>query len=281
MFGTPFYHGVTRKIIIAFGDLFGNITIERCNNAGIVEQTIPVPVSYGNREKWYVRLTEEPNFDKKVAITLPRIGFEMLGISYDPERKLNKLTTLRTCGVNSMGEVNKAFAPVPYNVDFNVYVYTKTQDDGLRIIEQIIPFFTPSYTLSVNTYPDLNIVQDIPFNLNSVNLSDSFDGPTETRREIIWTLSFTAKAEYMGPIKKNDPAEVILHTRVKIDPSGETGRQINTDVVGDPANDFTIIEDYFDIPLPIVNDPPVGFFQFEESGDYILDEDGGTLKQES
>jgi hypothetical protein len=85
----------------------------------------------------------------------------------------------------------------------------------------------------------------------------------------------------MGPIKKNDPAEVILHTRVKIDPSGETGRQINTDVVGDPANDFTIIEDYFDIPLPIVNDPPVGFFQFEESGDYILDEDGGTLKQES
>jgi hypothetical protein len=252
MFGTPFYHGITRKIIIGFGDLFSKITIERYNNSGVIEQTIPVPVSYGNREKWYARLTEEPNFDKKVAITLPRIGFELVGISYDPERKLNKLTKLKTCGATSTGGVAaSAFVPVPYNIDFNVYVHTKTQDDGLRIIEQILPFFTPSYTLSVNTYPELDIVQDVPFNLNSVNLNDSFDGPVETRREIIWTLSFTAKTEYMGPIKKNTSNEVILHTKVKIDAGGASGREVDVDVVGDPAGQYQIIEDHFDIPLPI------------------------------
>lgn len=252
MFGTPFYHGVTRKIIIAFGDLFSKITIERCNNAGVVEQVIPVPVSYGNREKWYVRLQEEPSFDKKVSITLPRIGFELTGIQYDPERKLNKMTTLRTCGTNSLGQVDaKAFMPVPYNLDFTVYVYTKTQDDGLRIIEQILPYFTPNYSVSVHTYPELNIIQDVPFNLNGVSLNDSFDGPVETRREIIWTLNFTAKAEFMGPIKKADPAGVILHTRVKIDAGGDSGREVDTDVVGNPAGPYQIIEDYFDIPLPI------------------------------
>lgn len=248
MFGATFYHGVTRKVIIAFGNLFGDITLERVNNSGVVEQRIKVPVSYGNREKWYARLQEEPNLEKRVAITAPRIGFELLGMEYDASRKINKLTQLRQCGTTSLGEVAKSYAPVPYNLDFNVYVYTKTQDDALRIIEQIVPYFSPQYVVTIQLFPDMQINQSIPFNLNSVSLNDSFDGPMEARREILYTLNFTAKADYLGPVTID--SDIILHTKAKVDAGGVSGRQVDTDVVGNPAGPYQIVEDYFDINTP-------------------------------
>ena len=254
MFGPAYYHGVTRKVIVAFGNLFSGITLDRVNKAGVIEQKIKVPVSYGNREKWYSRLQEEPNLENRVAVSLPRIGLEFLGMQYDPSRKINKLTQMRQCGITPEGEIAKAFAPVPYNLNFNVYIVTKTQDDALRIIEQIVPYFTPQYAVTIELFPDLKINQNIPFNLNDVSLSDPFDGPIENRREIIYTLNFTAKVEYLGPIDMSN--DVILTTRAKVDPTGEIGREVKTAVVGDPVGEYRIIDSYFDIPAPISWDPP-------------------------
>jgi hypothetical protein len=249
MFGSAYYHGVTRKVIIAFGNLFSNITLDRVNKTGIIEQKIKVPVSYGNREKWYSRLQEEPNLEKRVAVTLPRIGFEFLGMQYDAARKINRLTQLRQCGTTPAGDIAKAYAPVPYNLNFNVYVVTKTQDDALRIIEQIVPYFTPQYAVTIELFPALKINQNIPFNLNDVSYTDSFDGPMETRREIIYTLNFTAKAEYLGPIVMD--ANQILTTRVRMDPTGEIGREVSSDANLNQDGSYTIVDDYFDIPAPI------------------------------
>ncbi len=253
MITNPYYHGITRKLIVAVGNLLSGIKIERKNSSNIVEQIIDVPISYGNKEKWLQKLTEDPNLDKRVMITLPRIGFEMVGMEYDPSRKLNKITQFRSCQIGSNGNVPFSYAPVPYNINFMVYVMTKTQDDALQIVEQILPFFSPQYIITVNLIPDLGIVQDIPFNLNSVDINDTFEGPMETRREIVYTLSFTAKTEFMGPINKDD-AKVILHTKVRIDPeTGEIARQVDTDVVG-TIEDYQIVDDFFDILRPTIPD---------------------------
>ena len=255
MFNRTYYHGITRKLIVGMGNLFSGIKIERKNNEGVTEQVIDVPVSYGNREKWLQRLTEEPTFDKRVLITLPRIGFEMTGIEYDPTRKLNKVTQLRSCGgTGEIGSALTAAAPVPYNVHFAVYIMTKTQDDALQIVEQILPYFSPQYTITINLIPEMGIVQDIPITLNGVEISDTYEGSVENRREIVYTLGFTAKTEFMGPINPN--SSVILHTKVKIDPlSGGVAREVDTDVVG-TIEDYEIVDSFFDIVSPIVPNPP-------------------------
>lgn len=255
MFNRTYYHGITRKMIVGIGNLFSGIKIERRNNDNVVEQVIDVPVSYGNREKWLQRLTEEPTFDKRVLITLPRIGFEMTGIEYDPSRKLNKATQLRSCsGTGDIGSALTAAAPVPYNVHFAVYIMTKTQDDALQIVEQIIPYFSPQYIITLNLIPEMGIVQDVPIALNGIEISDSYEGAAENRREIVYTLGFTAKTEYLGPI--NTSNNVILHTKVKIDPlTGGIAREVDTDVVG-TIEDYQIVDSFFDIASPIVPSPP-------------------------
>jgi hypothetical protein len=249
MLSAPFYHGITRKVIVAFGQLFSNIKIQRFNNLNVVEQLIDVPVSYGNKEKWYQRLREEGDIDTRVAITLPRIGFEITNIQYDAARHINKLTQYRACNPTLAGNFLSAYAPVPYNLSFNLYVMTKTQDDMYQILEQIIPYFSPQYTLTINAVPELAIVQSIPINLDGVNISDSYEGAMDTRREVVATLTFTAKAQYLGPVN-NDTGTIILHTTINVDPSNsDTIRQVSANVTG-PLNNYTIIENMFDIPRP-------------------------------
>ncbi len=250
MLAQPFRHQTTRKIIVAFGQLFSNIKIQRFNKDDTLEQLIDVPVSYGNKEKWYQRLKEEADIDVRVAVTLPRIGFEIVNMQYDSTRKLNKLTQFKSCGPNANGKFLSVYSPVPYRLTFNLYIMTKTQDDMFQVVEQIIPYFGPQYALSINALPELGIVQDIPIVLNSVEFSDSYEGPMSERREIISTLTFTAHVEYLGPVNDNTN-QTILHTKVKIDPqAGDVAREVDTDVVGSIDN-YTIIEDFFDIPRPI------------------------------
>lgn len=250
MLTAPFRHQITRKIIVGFGQLFSNIKIQRFNNQNVLEQLIDVPVSYGNKEKWYQRLREEADIDTRVAVTLPRIGFEIVGMQYDPTRRLNKLSQYRLCGPNADGKFLSMYAPVPYRLTFNLYVMTKTQDDMFQIVEQIIPYFGPHYSLAVNALPEMHIVQDVPISLNGIDMTDSYEGPMEDRREIVATLSFTAHVEYLGPVN-DDTDTIILHTKVKIDPqTGDVAREVDTDVVGTFDN-HTIIEDFFDIPQPI------------------------------
>lgn len=250
MLAAPYYHGIVRKVIVAFGQLFSDIKIQRLNSAGVVEQLIDVPVSYGNKEKWYQRLREEVDTDQRVLISLPRIGFEIVGLQYDASRRLNKLTQYRACEPTLAGNYLSAYAPVPYTISINVYIMTKTQDDMFQIVEQILPYFGPQYTLSINAIPALSIVQDIPITMNGIDINDSYEGPMDNRREIVGTLSFSAKTEFLGPIK-DDTSGIITKVISKLDPmSGDIARQVEVEAIGDVTN-YTIVEDFFDIPRPI------------------------------
>lgn len=249
MLDSPFYHGTTKKIIVAFGQLFSNIKIERRNTTGIVEQLIDVPVSYGNREKWYQRLKEEADTDKRVLITLPRIGFELSGMGYDTTRKLNKFTQYRACTPTVNGNYLSAYVPVPYNLSFNVYIITKTQDDMFQIVEQILPYFAPQYNLSINAFPELEIVQEVPVNLDGVQLADSYEGPMEVRREIISTLTFTIKTEFLGK-PKDDSNTIIKKVITKIDADTDIAREVDVTATGE-ADNYTIDTDMFWIDRPL------------------------------
>lgn len=257
---SPFYHGTIRKCVVGFGKLFSDIRIERRNKSGVIEQTIEVPISLGSREKWLTRLEENPTLRKKVLYTIPRIGFEILGIQYDPSRKLNSLTQIcsKTGNNNLEMDLKRAYVPVPYNLEFALYVVTKTQEDAYQILEQILPFFRPQYNLQIELSEELGLIQTVPVTLNSVGFSDSYEGAFEQRREIIHTLTFTLKTEFLGPIQGADDIikNLILHTDVRIDPgSGETGRKLTSDVVPDTppfvVGNYEIVDDAFDISRPI------------------------------
>jgi hypothetical protein len=166
-----------------------------------------VPISYGNKEKVAgSRIKEDPNLDRRVLVSLPRIGFELTDFQYDgSRRKLNKMTQLRSDDPSAVGTVATMYTPVPWNLGFNVYILTKTADDALRIIEQILPFFTPGYTVTINAVPEMGITQEIPVVLAGVSYEDNAtDGPMEERREIKYTLNFTMKAELWGPMSDSE-----------------------------------------------------------------------------
>lgn len=190
MFDAPFYHGHIKNVIVTFGTLFSGIRFERKNNAGVVEQEILVPIAYSQKEKWVHSIEANPDGERGIYAALPRLGFEISGYNYDPSRKLNKLNTVH-CTTNDQRTL--VATPVPYNIDINLYFATKTQEDGLQILEQILPTFAPEFTVDIKVLPQLNISQSVPFILNSVSVQDDYEGDLETRRFVIHTLSFTAK----------------------------------------------------------------------------------------
>lgn len=215
MFGVPFYHGTIRNTIIAFGRLFSNIVFERMNN-GVVEQTIRVPIAYSQKEKWVQSIEQNPDGERGIYTTLPRLAFEITGYSYDSARKLPRMGQVSCISATSgysgvsgysgySGDLNndirkQVFTPVPWNIDLGLYFATKTQEDGLQILEQILPTFAPEYTIAIRSIPSLNIIQDVPFILNSVNVQDDYEGDLETRRFVIHSLSFTAKVNLFGRV---------------------------------------------------------------------------------
>ena len=203
MFGTHFYNEGLRKLTIAFGQLFNNIVLQNTSNTGAVTKRIRVPLAYAPKEKFIVRLEQQANLqdDRAVSITLPRLGFEITGLSYDATRKLNKMNkTIRVKESEEGKKHNFNFTPVPYNINFSLYSFTATAENGLQIVEQILPFFQPEYTVTMNVVPELNIKRDIPIILNSVNYEDTYNGEFTQRRAVIYTLSFTAKTYLYGPM---------------------------------------------------------------------------------
>jgi len=200
MLGQQFYHESIRKVIIAFGTTFNNIQLVRKDNDGNIKQSMKVPLAYGPRQKWLTRLNEDADLSKTVAITLPRIGFEIQNLSYDPARKLNRVQKIKKVkGVND-DRLDTQFMPVPYNLNIQLYVMAKESDDSLQIIEQILPYFQPDYTLTINDMADMGIKRDVPIVLNSVSYEDNYQGDFETRRALIYTLDFTAKFYLYGPV---------------------------------------------------------------------------------
>ena len=201
MFGNYFYNESMRRMTIGFGQIFNNIQIKRKNDAGKIIQTIRVPLAYGPKEKFLVRLDQQSSLDnREFAITLPRMGFEIAGISYDPTRKLTRIQKFKQVKSNKDGKVlDFNYTPVPYNISYNLFSFTASAEAGLQIIEQILPFFQPDFTVTINAIPTLNIKRDIPIILNSVNYEDTYSGDFTTRRAVIYTLNFTAKTYLFGP----------------------------------------------------------------------------------
>jgi hypothetical protein len=193
-----FYHGTTKKYVALFGSIFNKISIVRYTQDGTEEQRIIVPISYGPYQKFLSRLVQDPNLDRKVAITLPRMSFEITGINYDGTRKLNSVKKMRSPDSVSKDDSNFLFVPAPYNIDFSLSIMTKYAEDGTQILEQIIPFFKPELTSSVKIIDNIDAL-DIPLVLTGTNLEDLYEGDFQTRRSLLWTLNFTMKAWYFGP----------------------------------------------------------------------------------
>ena len=217
MLGTQFYNQAVRKTVVSFGTLFNNIELKKTVDGQVIE-TEKVPLAYGPKQKFLYRLQGNPTDGRKVAITLPRIYFEMTGIDYDASRKTPATQKYKTVINDNGNEVRTQYVPVPYNISFEVGILCKSQDDGLQILEQILPFFQPSFSMSLKFIPDMNEVSDVAVVLNSVDFDDDWEDDFSTRRSITYTMQFTAKSYIYGPYTK---ADVIRKSRI-IETIGDT-----------------------------------------------------------
>ena len=200
MLGQQFYHESIRKVIVSFGTMFNNINLVRKDNSGNISQSMKVPLAYGPREKFLVRLNEDADLTKQVAITLPRIGFEIQNLEYDSARKLNRVQRFKKVKGAQAKQLDAQYMPVPYNLSIELYVMAKQSDDALQIVEQILPYFQPDYTLTINDNVAMDSKRDVPIVLNSISYEDNYQGDFTTRRALIYTLSFTAKFYLYGPV---------------------------------------------------------------------------------
>ena len=194
MLGSTFYHQTIRKYVAVFGTLFNDINIERKNSSGVVVEKMKVPLAYGPKQKWLLAVQDTTADRKVVATRTPRMGFAMTGVTYDSARKLNTIGRNIAANTSSTStNMNTMYNPVPYNFEFSLFILVKNAEDGTQILEQVLPYFTPEFTVTVNTIPDMNIKADIPITLNSADVADEYEGDLSTRRTITWTLSFTLK----------------------------------------------------------------------------------------
>jgi|688.fasta_scaffold13995_7 hypothetical protein len=199
-----FYHATVRNSIIVFGKLFNSVFIKRDNSNGSPNQLVKVPITYGPKEKWLVRSQNDPDLDRPVEIVLPRMTFEITDFSYDPSRKVSSLNQL-IIEDDIDGEKRRTqYVPVPYNLGITMYIISKTQEDALQVVEQILPFFTPHYNLTVNLNTQMGYKFDVPTVLNNVTLQDDYDGLFEQRRVVLYTLTFTMKTQMFGPITESE-----------------------------------------------------------------------------
>lgn len=200
MFGHTYYHSIIRKYIIMFGTMFNDIDVQRFNTAGERIQTIRVPIAYGPKEKFLVRLAQDPNFDRDVAITLPRMSFEIASMNYNPTRKLPS-TNRNVYIYSDKDNLKYQYTPVPFDINISLSIYVKNADDGVQILEGILPFFTPEWTNTLNLIPELNLKMDVPVVFNDISTEDTYEGDFSTRRALIHTLNFTVKGYLFGPVR--------------------------------------------------------------------------------
>lgn len=247
-----FYHGSVKNIITIFGALFSDIYIKRSTGAGTEYQEIKVPLSYAPKQRALVRIAQQPNIDDRQAqITLPRLAFEIVAFNYDGSRKINTNSVSRTMdqGQPNTNYANQLNSPTPYDAKVNLYAYAKNQDDALQMVEQIFPFFNPDLNITINSIPDMNVVEDIPVILDSVSYEDDYEGDLETRRAIIWTLSFTVKMNFYGPITKNGVIKKVNINVNKIDSQESDKPLLKYDAKVDPfsatvTDPFAVIETF-------------------------------------
>ena len=212
MLGTYYYHEIIRKTIIGFGTLFNQIHIKHQGEDGSTTiSDMRVPLAYGPIQKFLARVRQQAELNKPVQISLPRMSFEMTSIQYDPTRKASLTQTFKAV---SGSNLKKVYLPVPYNIGFDLNIMVKLNDDGLQIIEQILPYFQPAFNISINLVDSIGEKRDIPIVLESINFQDDYEGDFSTRRALIYTLRFTAKTYLFGPIA--DSSEGLIK-KVQVD----------------------------------------------------------------
>ena len=204
MLGNYFYHKIIRKTVTTFGTLFNNIQLKTLDANGKDVMQQKVPLAYGPIQKFLARLNAAPDLDKKVTITVPRLSFEMTSISYDSTRKVPPIQRNRAVGDGQTTTTKTQYLPVPYNIGFELNVIAKSQDDALQILEQILPFFQPQFSMTVDLIPEMNEKRDIPIILESIDFTDDYEGDYSTRRYIYYTLRFSVKTYMYGPVAAND-----------------------------------------------------------------------------
>jgi hypothetical protein len=235
MLGTYYYHQIIRKTTIAFGTLFNQIYIRHLDANDDTYNEMRVPLAYGPIQKFLARIEQQSELNKPVAMTLPRLSFEMISIQYDPTRKSNITQTFKASDGNNL---KKVFLPVPYNIGFQLNLITKLQDDALQVVEQILPYFQPSFNLTVDLIDSIGEKRDIPVVLNDVNFTDDYEGDFSTRRVLIYTFNFTAKTYLFGPI--SDTTDGLIK-KVQVDYYNSTDRntakrEMRYSVVPDPID---------------------------------------------
>ena len=230
MFQVPFKHGIIKNAIIAFGTLFGSVKVLRHDQSGILKQTISVPITYGPKEKVLVRTRQDPELDNQIMVQLPRMAFEISNISYDPTRTGNKFQKI-ACHKPD-GTTLGAFMPVPYNLNISLYVLTKGTEDGLDIIEQILPTFMPDYVLRLSAVPGLNMKLDVPVVLNGVSVQDDYEGDFNQTRLVTHTLDFTMKVSLFGGLGN---ANLITRTDTAVNDLDTTNKIVAHTSTGDPV----------------------------------------------
>jgi len=197
-----FYHRIIRRLVVGFGSLFNNIKLYRYTKDGSIEiERITVPLSYATKEKFYARITQDPTLGKELAITLPRMSFELSSITYDPLRKTSAFNHNFAPGATN--DVLKSTPYAPYNFTFDLYLYVRNTEDGTQIIEQILPYFSPDYTLTADLSTLVDIKTDVPVILNSINYDQNAIGESDQVRTLVWNLNFTVKAWMYGPVSAN------------------------------------------------------------------------------
>lgn len=289
--GNHFYHRTIRKVVVAFGTIFNDIHLVRYTNDGLTaKETFRVPLSYGSKEKYLTRITQDPDLQKSVNIIVPRISFEMTGLSYDSSRK--QVSTLRNFSANNTTRLNAQYVPIPYNFDFSMSIYVRNTEDGTQILEQILPFFTPDFNVTVNFIPEMNQKYDLPIMLNSVNTTVDYEGDLMTTRLITWDLEFTTKGyiwptistpKYIRQANTNiylsqDPINYSTTTNNKISESTVVPNPIDAD----PDDQFGFTEEITNPQEPVFEPYIIltedGFELITEDSNYILTTVEGILQ---
>ena len=229
-----FYNEIFRKTIISFGTLFNDLTIKQ------TDSTVKVPLAYGPTQKFLARLEESPDLSKRTAMTLPRMSFEFVGLNYDPSRKVTTTQQITVKDPNDGTVTKKAFMPVPYNMQFELSIMTKLNDDALQIVEQILPYFQPSYNLTVQLVETMKEKRDIPIILENVTMDDQYEGNFTTRRVLLYTMRFSAKTYLFGPVT-TATKDIIKKASVRYLAGGSksTERDVTYSVTPRATKDYT------------------------------------------
>ena len=271
MLGNYFYHQIVRKTVIAFGTLFNDIHVRHDDGAGNVISDLKVPIAYGPRQKFLARITQQAELNKATQITLPRMSFAITNISYDSTRKAGITQTFKALDSDDGDKMKKVFMPVPYNLGFDLNILVKQQDDGLQILEQILPFFQPGFNISIDLVKSIGEKRDIPMVLQNISQQDDYEGDFATRRALIYTLSFTAKTFFFNHIAKT-PEGLIKKVQLDYysDTNTRTAKRVQRYTVVPKAkkdyNDDDVIDTADDLLIEPGDD-----FGFTESSSFFGD----------